>query len=300
VELRALEYFVVVAEERNFTRAAARLHVVQSGVSATIKALERELGAELLARTSRRVELTDAGAALLPRARAALEAVQAARDAVDEARGGLRGTLRIGTMTSVGLVDLPALLGDFHRRYPNVSVRLAAAPSGSGGLVTALAEGTLDLALVSIPGQQPAGVELTELTSTQLDLVVRVDHRLAGQAEVTLADIADEPFVDFPVGYGNRTVTDRAFAAAGLHRQVAIEIVDIATGVDYVRHCLGVALLPRFIIRPHRDITRLLVTGSDVRWPMSVATSTRRSPNAATRALLALLAGAGTGTGSSP
>ena len=103
MELRALDYFVVVAEERNFTRAAARLHVVQSGVSATIKALERELGAELLARTSRRVELTDAGTALLPKARAALEAAQAARDAVDEARGGVRGTLRIGTMTSVVL-----------------------------------------------------------------------------------------------------------------------------------------------------------------------------------------------------
>src|SRR4051812_20995414 len=90
VGLRPFEYFVAVAEERSFPRAAARLHVVQSGVSAVIKAMERELGARLLERTSKRVELTDAGEALLPRARAALDAVRDARDAVDDVRGGLR------------------------------------------------------------------------------------------------------------------------------------------------------------------------------------------------------------------
>ena len=95
VELRHLEYFVAVAEERNFTRAAARLNIVQSAVSAAIKSLERELGAPLLERTSKRVALTDAGLALLPKARATLDAARDAREAVDEVRGGLRGTLRI-------------------------------------------------------------------------------------------------------------------------------------------------------------------------------------------------------------
>src|SRR3954469_507874 len=125
MELRHFEYFVAVAEERSFTRAAARLHVVQSGVSAVIKALERELGAELLERTSKRVALTDAGEALLPRARAALDAARAARGAVDEVRGGVRGTVRIGTLTSVGMIDVPALLGRFHRAYPEVRLQLA-------------------------------------------------------------------------------------------------------------------------------------------------------------------------------
>src|SRR3954464_8330413 len=121
MELRHFEYFVAVAEERSFTRAAARLHVVQSGVSAVIKSLERELGADLLERTSKRVALTDAGEALLPRARAALEAAQAARDAVGEVRGGLRGTLRIGILNSVAELDIPGLLGTFHRTYPGVA-----------------------------------------------------------------------------------------------------------------------------------------------------------------------------------
>src|SRR3954447_16658405 len=124
MELRHFEYFVAVAEERSFTRAAARLHVVQSGVSAVIKSLERELGVALLERTSKRVALTDAGEVLLPRARAALDAVRDARDAIDQVRGGLRGTVRIGTLTSVSVIDVPALLGEFHRGHPDVLLQL--------------------------------------------------------------------------------------------------------------------------------------------------------------------------------
>ena len=123
VELRQLEYFVAVAEEQNFTRAAARLHVVQSAVSAAVKTLERELGASLLDRNSKRVRLTDAGAALLPRARIALDAARDARDAVAEVHGGLRGTLRIGTMTSIRLAA-PASPA---RRVPPPAPRSAAA-----------------------------------------------------------------------------------------------------------------------------------------------------------------------------
>jgi DNA-binding transcriptional LysR family regulator len=117
MELRHLEYFVAVAEERNFTRAAARVHIVQSAISSAIKSLERELGTPLLERTSRRVLLTDAGTVFLPKARATLDAARDARDAVDEVRGGLRGMIRIGTMTSVSLVDVPALLGRYHQRW---------------------------------------------------------------------------------------------------------------------------------------------------------------------------------------
>ncbi|WP_328465435.1 LysR family transcriptional regulator [Streptomyces sp. NBC_00448] len=288
MELRHLEYFVAVAEELNFTRAAERLHVVQSGVSATVKALERELGVPLLDRTSRRVELTDAGTALLPKARAALDAVEDARDTVGEVTGGLRGTVRIGTLTSVALIDLPGLLGRFHRRHPDVALRLTAAPTGSGGLVTSLAEGALDLAFVSLPGPPPAGVRLHELTFAPLDLVVPAGHRLAERASVAMAELADERFVDFPLGYGNRSVTDRAFATAGLNRQVAIEITDISTGAAFVRQGLGIALLPRFVIPARDDIRQLAVTDADLRWPVSLAVSDTRRLGSAARALAAM------------
>jgi DNA-binding transcriptional LysR family regulator len=289
MEFRHLAYFVAVAEEGSFTRAAARLHVVQSGVSAAIKALEHELEAPLLERTSKRVALTDAGAALLPRARAALDAARAARDAVDEVRGGLRGTLRIGTLTAIGLVDLPALLGRFHRTHPGVTLQLTVSTRGSAGLVDALTDGSLDLALVSVPGRPPAGVHLRQLLRLPMELVLPAGHRLAAVPVVRIADLADERFVDFPIGYGNRTVVDRAFAVAGVDRQVSLEVIDISTGAGFVRHGLGVAILPRFAVPDEVDLVVLPVAEADLDWPLGIATSAVRAPSAAARALLTMI-----------
>lgn len=288
VELRQLEYFVAVAEERHFTRAATRLHVVQSAVSAAIKTLERELGTPLLDRDTKRVRLTDAGEALLPRARIALDAARDARDAVAEVSGGLRGTLRIGTLMSIRVIDLPALLGEYHRRHPGVLIRTAVSPVGSRGLVEMLTDRRLDLAFVSVPGPQPAGVHLVELTSSDMDLAVPFGHPLAGRATVPIAKLAGLDFIDQPVGYGNRDVADRAFGAAGVRRNVTIESTDIGMSAEYVRHGLGVALLPRFLTAGVAGIASIPVTGADLRWPLSLAVPAGRPPGAAARALISL------------
>ncbi|WP_372348121.1 LysR family transcriptional regulator [Streptomyces sp. KL116D] len=300
MELRHLEYFVAVAEEQNFTRAAARLHIVQSAVSAAVKALERELDARLLDRNSKRVLLTDAGRALLPRARITLDAARDAADAVAEVRGGLRGTLRLGTLTSIRLIDLPGLLGEFHRRNPGVQLQVSAAITGSQGHITALAERRLDLAFVSLPGPRPAGIELTPLAEATMDLVVPPGHPLAGRAHVAVGDLTGLRFIDCPIGYGNRSVADRAFAAAGVQRHVTIEITDIGTSADYVRAGLGVALLPRFLADTAHGLAVIPVSGADLRWPLFLAAPADRPPSAAARALAGLLAeigtaGAGTG-----
>ncbi|WP_344504376.1 LysR substrate-binding domain-containing protein [Dactylosporangium maewongense] len=310
MELRHLVYFVTVAEERNFSRAAQRLRVVQSGVSAAIRALERELGTPLFERTSQRVALTDAGTALLPAARATIDAAQAARDAVDEVRGGLRGTVRIGTLISVGFVDLPGLLGQFRAEHPGVDLRMRAAPTGSAGLARALLDGELDVAFVSLAGRPPAGLSVRVLVAEPIVAVLPAGHRLAGagatdlagkssrrpagtasvgpagRASVSLADLVDEPFVDSPPGYGNRTEVDRGFAAAGLQRRVALEVADIATVADYVRNGLGVALIPRFAVGSGDGLVTLSVTGAGLRWTFGVATASARGPSAAVRALL--------------
>jgi DNA-binding transcriptional LysR family regulator len=289
MELRHFEYFVAVAEERSFTRAAARLHVVQSGVSAVIKALEREVEAELLERTSKRVALTDAGEALLPRARAALDAVRAARDAVDEVRGGLRGTVRIGTLTSVGMIDVPALLGGFHRAYPDVQLRLEVSSRGSVGLLEGLVDGSIDLAIASVPGRPPVGVRVRQAHHEQLHLVLPEGHRLAQAGEVTIEDLVGEAFVDFPEGYGNRFVVDRAFAAAGIQRHVAIQVMDIASGASFVREGLGVSFLPRFAVPDKRGLVVRPLAGSDLDWPLGLAVSALQAPSAATRALIEMI-----------
>ncbi|GAA2297210.1 LysR family transcriptional regulator [Streptomyces kunmingensis] len=289
MELRHLEYFVAVAEEQNFTRAAARLHIVQSAVSAAVKALERELDARLLDRNSKRVLLTDAGRALLPRARIALDAARDAADAVAEVRGGLRGTLRLGTLTSIRLIDLPALLGEFHRRHPEVQLQISVSPTGSQGHLEALTERRLDLAFVSHPGPRPPGIELLPLTGSTLYLVVPPAHPFAGRSDVGIGELSGLRFIDCPVGYGNRAVADRAFAAAGVPRHVTIEITDIATSADYVRAGLGIALLPRFLADTTHGLAVIPVTGADLHWPLSLAAVADRTKSAAARALTDLL-----------
>ncbi|MEV6239132.1 LysR family transcriptional regulator [Lentzea sp. NPDC051838] len=289
MDLRQLEYFVAIAEEGTFTRAAARVHVVQSAVSAAIKTLERELGATLLDRNAKRVLLTDAGEALLPKARAVLDAVVEAKDAVAEVKGGLRGTVKLGTLTSMTLIDLPALLGEFHRRHPGVLVRTSAATSGSQGLIEQLLDRRLDLAFASLPGDVPDGILLDELAHSVMDLVVPNDHPLAHKEEVPIGDLAGLDFIDSPLGYGNRAVADRAFAHAAVPRRVTLEMSDIYTGVDYVRHGLGVALLPKYILAGAEGVTTLKVTGADLRWPLALARPADRTPSAASRALIAVV-----------
>ncbi|MEO7122073.1 MAG: LysR family transcriptional regulator [Lacisediminihabitans sp.] len=286
MELRQLECFVAVAEEANFTRAAGRLHVVQSAVSATIVTLERELNTQLLERTSRRVVLTEAGRTLLPKARATLAAAREARDAVDAVNGIIGGTLRVGTLSSLGVFDLAALLGVFHREYPTVSLHLETVGSGDGspGLIDELVGGRLDVAFVSLPGPVPKGVRLNELVRTPLELVVPVGHRLAGRRKVTLPELENERFVDFPTGYGNRALTDRAFDSAGIGREVVIEIASILAAADYIRHGLGIALLPRGTATLRDDVVSVNVRGSDLDWPISLAVPSNRNPTAAARA----------------
>lgn len=289
MELRHLEYFVAVAEELSFTRASRRLHVVQSGVSSAIQGLERELGAALFDRDRHRVTLTEAGRALLPEARATLAAAQAAADAVAEATAGLRGTLSIGTMISTGSVDVPALLGRFHAQHPGVLVRLRVMPGGSAELAREVISGGLDLALLSIPREAATGLSIRPLAHEPLVLICAVKHPLASQESVQLEELAEEAFVDFPVGWGSRAIVDRAFAAAGLDRQVSFEVADYGTAAGLVGHGLGVAFVPMSAAAHMDGIARVPVASDALNWPILIATSATRRASAAARAFLAEL-----------
>ena len=289
MELRHLEYFVAVAEELSFTRASRRLHVVQSGVSSAIQGLERELGATLFDRNRHRVTLTEAGLALLPEARATLAAAQAAADAVAGAAAGLRGTLSIGTMISTGSIDVPALLGRFHEQHPAVLVRLRVMPGGSADLAREVASGGLDLALLSLPGDAPPGLTVRPLAQEPLMLICGAKHPLANAEAVRLDALANETFVDFPVGWGTRAVVDRAFATAGLDRQVSFEVADYTTAARLVGTGLGVAFIPASAASGLDAVARVPVEGAALNWRILVATSATRRPSAAARAFLAEL-----------
>jgi DNA-binding transcriptional LysR family regulator len=243
VELRQLEYFVAVADESHFTRAARRMHVSQSGLSASIRALEVELGAPLFLRTTRQVELTQAGRALLPEARRALGTIESARDAVAAVQGLLRGTLSVGSLQCLHVVHLPAVLARFHEIHPGVEIRMR--QSGNAELVEEVRAGRLDLAFVTRQPKIADDLRVSTLASEPLVLACAPESPFAGRESVELAELAGQSFVDFNPDWGTRDEVDRTLAAAGVERHVAVEVNDVHSLLDFVGFGLGVALVPQ-------------------------------------------------------
>jgi DNA-binding transcriptional LysR family regulator len=279
--------FVAVAEEGSFTRASDRLHVVQSAVSAGIRKLERELGVTLFDRSTHQVRLTDAGSALLPEARRTLAAAAAAREAVEEVRGGLRGTVALGTMQAQGLhsINVAALLREFRVRHPGVTVTIRHA-GGSSTMANQVREGRLDLAFVALPGRSWPGVTLTPLTSEPIALLVPTGHPMAKRGGVELADLEDEALVDLPSGWGTRMAIDRAFAAAGAQRTVSFEVNDTASMIEFIRHGLAIGLLPPSFVEGLGEIVIVPIRHHVPRFTVAVASPSGRRPSAAALALL--------------
>lgn len=237
-----MRYVVAVAEEQNFTRAAERCFVVQSALSHQIKALERELGVTLFARTNRRVELTAAGEAFLAAARVSLEAAGRAATDAAAATGEIRGTLTIGMIPTVTTIDIPAVLATFRRAYPSVHIRLRG--GGSDEFMSAINSSQMDVAVLGLPDSvTPQGVHTRVLARERLVAVVAANHHLAHRKHLQLSDLADESFVDFPEGSPGRVPSDLAFHAAGVRRDVAFEAVTAELMLALVRHNLVITLL---------------------------------------------------------
>ncbi|WP_243769900.1 LysR family transcriptional regulator [Amycolatopsis acidicola] len=286
MELRQLGYFVAVAEELSFTKASRRLRVVQSGVSTAIRALEKEVGAPLFERDSRHVRLTDAGLAMLPEARATLAAARSAHDAVRESRGELHGSIVLGTLLSTASIDVPALLGRFHREHPRVRIRMQHSPSGSAGQISTLLDGTTDLAFVAFPRRPPAGLISEALDEDALALVCAEDHPLTRARKVTPEQLNEAGFVDFPQGWGSRDMVDLAFERAGLDRVVPLEVPGYDSLSALVRDGHGVAFVPRSMARTLPGLTIVPVAMEPLRWTLSIAISATRPLSRAGHALL--------------
>jgi DNA-binding transcriptional LysR family regulator len=242
MEIRQLEYLVAVAEEASFTKAAARVHVAQPGVSAQIRRLERGLGHELLDRSGRTVRVTEVGRSVLPHARAALAAIAAARNAVDELAGLVRGHVAVGMVTACASLDLTDLLASFHRLHPGVEISLS--EGSSDELVQGLRDGNVDLAWVGLAGPQPAGIETQVLVEEGHVAAVTPDDALAARSTIRLADLRDRPLISMPVGTGLRSCLDSACAAAGFEPRVALEASAPNIIAELACRGLGVAILP--------------------------------------------------------
>lgn len=286
MEIRQLTHFVAVAEERHFTRAAQRLHIVQSGLSASIRGLERELGTRLFTRSTRQVTLTDAGRVLLTEARRVLAAAETARDAVAAVRGLLRGRLRIGIMQSMRGLPLAAALADLHAAHPGVELELRQA--GSADLAAQVRDAALDLAFLALP-RAPDGVVLTRLLDIPMALACPAGHRLAQRATpVALAELATEDFVDLPAGWGSRMLTDAAFSAIGPARRIPFEVGEVGFLLDLVAQGLGVAVVPDHL-SPREGVRLVPLAGSVPIFTISAALPDRAGGTPPARVLLELV-----------
>lgn len=283
MELRQLEYFVAVAEEQNFTRAAERVHISQSGVSAQIRQLERELGAELFDRSARAATLTVAGKAALEHARAALAAAEAVGQAVGEVTGLIRGRLTVGMVIGCTITPLFDALAAFHRAHPGVEISLL--EDNSDRLVEGVRAGTLDLALVGTATANPDGLDALTIINERLVAAVPPEHRLAKKRRVNLRDLVAYPIVCMPPGTGLRTLFDQACAAQNLRPVIALQASAADAIADLATRELAVAVLSDSMAAHYRD--RLTArTIDDVETPALLALMWKDSRSPAVRELL--------------
>jgi len=268
MELRQLEYLIAVAEEANFTRAAERVGISQPGVSAQIRQLENELGAQLIDRSGRRASLTAAGEAVLEHARAALAAAGAARQAADAVNGLLRGQLTVGMVTGCTVTPLFDALAGFHHAYGGVDITLI--EGGSAELAAGVRAGQIDLALVGTAGQPPAGVGSFTVVSERLVAMVPPAHPLVDHGPVRLRDVTAYPLICMPPGTGLRGVLDQACAAAGLRPVIAVQASAGEAIIQLAQRGLGVGILSESTTRAGRDrLTAIII--DDIRIPAVLA-----------------------------
>jgi len=245
MELRHLRYFVAVAEELHFTRAALRLNIAQPPLSQQIRALEDELGVPLFLRTRRSVALTDAGHALLARARELLAATQALPRELQRIARGEVGQLRIGFSSTLPLTRvLREVVADHRRTHPDVALHLREMHSQLQ--FEQLRRGELDVGLVRYNEAAPEGIRLLLLRRDPLRLVVPSSHRFARRRSVTIADCRDESFIGFPgdAGTGTGPLLKRLCAQAGFEPRIAQEAREATTQIGLVAAGLGIAVLP--------------------------------------------------------
>lgn len=246
MELRHLRYFVAVAEELHFGRAAERLGMAQPPLSQQIKAFETELGTTLFLRNRRKVDLTAAGQVLLEEARDILRRAGALGRLARAAADGERGRLEIAFTGSVPFNDvMPRILGAFRRRHPEVWVSLREMSTGSQ--IEAVMEGRLDIGFARpADGELPAGVAARRILREPLVLVLPDSHPLAGRDRIAMAEVAGEPLVmnPRPIGTGLHDKIVTLCGRAGFAPRMGVEAHQMSTMVSLVGAGMGLAVVP--------------------------------------------------------
>jgi DNA-binding transcriptional LysR family regulator len=248
MELRQLRYFLVVADELHFARAAERLHITQPPLTVAVRRLERELGVRLFDRTTRRVTLTAAGRAFRDRIQVAVADIDDAAGDVADVAAGKSGKIRVGFVSSASYTTVPEAIRAFRQHRPRVDLVLH--PLTSGEQVEQLLDGNLDLGLIRDPGDVP-GLNLELLSTEDLVAVLPETHRLAAAEEVRPKDLEGEPMILFPYrlmpGFVARVL--RLFDSLPTPPLVVQQAIHQETVLGLVAAGLGISVLPESVQR---------------------------------------------------
>jgi DNA-binding transcriptional LysR family regulator len=244
MDLRQLRYLVALAEERNFTRAAAREHIAQPALSQQIRRLEDEAGVPLVERTTRQVTITHAGQLLVARARRILAEVEAAQAELLGVRGLETGHVTVGVIHTMGPVDVSLVLAIFHGRHP--AIELTVREHSSEELAQMLRDDELDLAFLSVTERvESHGLGLHQLISEELVALVPPNHRLAGRPKLRMAELREEEFISYREGARLRELLISAGREAGFQPNIKLESNESERIRRLVARGMGVAILPR-------------------------------------------------------
>ncbi|SDK48112.1 DNA-binding transcriptional regulator, LysR family [Nocardioides sp. YR527] len=261
MEIGQLRYFVAVVDHGSFTAAAQRLHVSQSGISAQMAKLERELGHDMLVRGPRSVRLTHAGETLLPRARDALRAIEGVRQSADELSDLIRGHVRLGMIAGCTIPGFLDAVAAFHREHPGVTVELV--EDTSDRLQQRTLAGELDLALISHAGPVLDGLATESVSDERLAVIAPADHRLTG-TRPRLADLQEETVLCIPPGTGVRTALEQSCARAGVAPKVDLSGSNPETLLGLTARGLGVCVLAESMAAG-TDLVATPIVDADVR-----------------------------------
>jgi LysR family cyn operon transcriptional activator len=251
VELTSLRYFRAIAHAGHMTHAARALGVTQPALSAVVKKLETELGAELFHRTGRGVQLTDAGRIFLGFADEAILAAEAGKKSVRELMGLERGSVRVGGGATAIMHVIPPAISAIHRDHPGI--RFYIREAGSAAVTQAVLSGELDLGIVTLPvrAEDEGRLIAKRLIDDELRLIVPPGHRLAGKRTFDWADLSREPrdeVIGFEAGSAVRDVIDSAARAAGVTLAIVMELRSIASIQGMVAAGVGVGFVSRFAL----------------------------------------------------
>jgi DNA-binding transcriptional LysR family regulator len=273
MELRQLRAFVHVTHAGTFTRAAEELHVAQSAVSQAVGKLEAELGFELLRRTSRGVELTEAGEAVFERAREIVASADAIRSDLAGLRGLLEGTVALGTMLPPGPIDLPGLLADFHASHPGIAVRVR--EGSAPDILASLRRDELDIAFTGVePDALEDGLAGERMLGEELLLISAPDRE-----PLSLAGLDGVAFIGYRRGSALRDTIDRAVRAAHVTPEIVFESDELVSVRELVARGLGVAIVPRSTVDGEGPPVEAMEIGLER--PLTVVWRERRQPPAA-------------------